>query len=389
MKQSLWTISKVILLCGFLYLGILASGFFGVKYGYTNVAGAVDANNQDFVEAQKKVAVIEKIEQAPALVITTAEEKQTDAEKERENSLAKVKDENLCKILTVENVSPINAKAIADTYEKTGSHVLVAKMILAVKLRLKDNEQFNTAYARCEKTESQLSLDIIKLRFASANNQNIFPWMNSGEWETIKQGVIKDKDSIIRAANAAGVEPRLLVASLIVEQIRLFYSQRELFEKFFEPLKILGNATKISLGVMGIKEKTAIDVENHLKDKNSPYYLGAAYENLLDFKTQNISGERYTRLTNDKDHYYCYLYGALYLKQIISQWQKAGYNIQYRAEIVGTLFNVGFPQSKPNPNPKVGGSAINVGSGKYSFGSLSYEFYYSGELQEEFPFQLN
>ena len=94
------------------------------------------------------------------------------------------------------------------------------------------------------------------------------------------------------------------------------------------------------------------------------------------------------RIANEKDHYYAYLYGALYLAEMMKQWRTAGYEIMYRPEIVGTLFNVGFPQSKPNPNPKVGGSEINVGEGKYSFGSLAYEFYYSGELAEEFPLYI-
>ncbi|MFZ2192983.1 MAG: hypothetical protein WAV31_01955, partial [Candidatus Moraniibacteriota bacterium] len=186
--------------------------------------------------------------------------------------------------------------------------------------------------------------------------------------------------------NAVGIEPRLIVSALIVEQLRLFHSQRELFKKFFEPLKILGNATKISLGVMGVKEATAIETENHLKDASSPYYLGPEYEHLLDLNSGNPTQERFSRLTDDKNHYYAYLYGAIYMKEMMMQWERSGYSIAYRPEIVGTLFNVGFPQSKPNPAPKVGGSKITISDGAYSFGSLSYEFYYSGELIDEFPY---
>ena len=180
----------------------------------------------------------------------------------------------------------------------------------------------------------------------------------------------------------------MIVANMIVEQLRLFNSEREIFKKFFEPLKILCSANKISLGVMGIKEKTAIDIENHLKDPASVFYLGKEAENILDFSTsENIVQERYNRLASEKDHYYSYLYGGLYLKQIIKQWGKEGYDIKYRPEIIGTLFNVGFPQSKPNPDPKVGGSKIKIGEKEYSFGSLVYEFYYSGEILEEFPYE--
>jgi hypothetical protein len=213
--------------------------------------------------------------------------------------------------------------------------------------------------------------------------------MNDEEWASIREAIVKDKSDIEKAATIIGIEPRLIVASTIVEQVRLFHSQRELFKKFFEPLKILGNANKISLGVMGVKEATAIQTENNLKDPTSPYYLGEQFEHLLDFTTDNPTEERFNRLTDFNSHYYSYLYGGIYMKEMMEQWRKAGYDIQYRPEIVGTLFNVGFPQSRPNPNPKVGGSAITVGDAKYSFGSLAYEFYYSGELLDDFPYMIN
>ena len=91
---------------------------------------------------------------------------------------------------------------------------------------------------------------------------------------------------------------------------------------------------------MAIKEKTAIQIENNLKDKNSPYYLGSNFENILDFKTADHSKERYERLTNEHDHFYAYLYGALYIKQVEAQWQASGFDISQRPEIIATLFNI-------------------------------------------------
>ena len=52
-----------------------------------------------------------------------------------------------------------------------------------------------------------------------------------------------------------------------------------------------------------------------------------------------------------------------------------------------TLFNVGFSQSVPKANPVPGGSHITVGDTKYTFGALGFDFYYSGELAETFPYQ--
>jgi hypothetical protein len=300
--------------------------------------------------------------------------------------LAKIKNQNLCKIKAIGDFYPANAQKILATYEKTNCDPLILKMILAVELRFNNNSDFNNKEAKCDGL-SEYSLDNIRSVLGNKSGQNVFPWMNDDEWKSIELALEKDKDTINQVGKLIDLEPRLIVSSLVVEQLRLFHSQRALFKKFFEPLKILGNANKISLGVMGIKEATAVQVENNLKDQNSPFYPGPIYENLLNYNKAPGGDERYQRLTSEEDsHRYSYLYGALYLKEMIANWKKSGYDIQYRPEIVGTLFNVGFPQCKPKPDPKVGGSAINVGDAKYSFGSLVYEFYYSGEMTADFPY---
>ena len=69
------------------------------------------------------------------------------------------------------------------------------------------------------------------------------------------------------------------------------------------------------------------------------------------------------------------------------QWERAGYPIDDRPEIFASLFNLGFNKSKPKSNPEVGGSSFEVGNSIYSFGAVAFEFYYSGELQEVFPFK--
>lgn len=214
---------------------------------------------------------------------------------------------------------------------------------------------------------------------------NIYIWNSDSEWQTLKSAIQKDKAIIYRASAAAGVSPRLIVSNLIVEQLRFYHTDRESFKKFFEPLKILGSQTQFSWGVMGTKEETAIQIENNLKDKNSPYYLGANFEHLLDFTTTDIKQERFVRMTDQHAHYYSYLYAGLYLKQIITQWNKAGYDISNRPDVLTTLYNIGFKGSKPNADPKSGGAEIKIGETSYSFGSLGAEFYNSNELLDEFP----
>lgn len=233
------------------------------------------------------------------------------------------------------------------------------------------------------------------------------------EWQAIKNGILKDREMIYKVSQGTGVDSRLIITPLVAEQLRLMTSEREVFKKYFQPLSILGTQTQFSLGIYGIKEKTAREIEANLKNKESEYYLGSEFENILDYKdstttllvyadtlepvkgkveagryTLNLSGDdaaRIGRLTNSKDHYYSYLYAAIYLKQIMSSWDNAGYPIKDRPEIVSTLYNIGFDNSRPNPDPKVGGAEIDLNGKKYSFGSIAFYFYFSDELIDVFP----
>jgi hypothetical protein len=209
-------------------------------------------------------------------------------------------------------------------------------------------------------------------------------WINTEEWKILKAAIVKDTATINTVAQFAEISPRLIVAPLVVEQLRLFSSQRETFKEIFKPLQILGIQSQFSWGVMGLKQETAIKIEQNLKNPQSIYYLDPSFENSLDFKTQDFDTERFDRIVA-KDHYYSYLYTALYFKQIIAQWQKSGFDIENKPEILATLFNIGFEHSNPNPTPQSGGAEIEVNGQKYSFGELAHAFYYSDELLTEFP----
>ncbi|MEI6649921.1 MAG: hypothetical protein WCL23_00615 [Candidatus Moraniibacteriota bacterium] len=364
---------------------VLVGGFFAIRLHLTDVKGGVDSRSAEYGKAVLGVATDKKAPPVTARADSFSEldRKLADLSRARE-----ARAENVCAIGVVSRYSPVNAKQILSVMTSSGSDVLVAKMLLAAKIRLESaghTDPFHECQGASVKAPDETAL---RASLEAATSANLFPWMNDEEWVAIRSAIVKDKDSIDRAATLAGIEPRLLVSCAIVEQVRLFHSQRELFKKVFEPLKILGNANKISLGVMGVKETTAIDTETHLSDPNSPYYLGPDLAHTLDFpEGVDVAAERYKRLTDESgNHYYSYLYGGLYLRQMLSQWEHAGYDIKYRPEIATTLFNVGFPQSKPNADPKVGGSGIKVGDAEYSFGSLGYEFYYSGELLDAFPF---
>lgn len=210
-------------------------------------------------------------------------------------------------------------------------------------------------------------------------------WNEGAEWENFKTAISKDATVLKRVESETGVPARLIVSVVFVEQMRLYYSDRQLFKELFSPLKILGTQTQFSLGVSGIKPKTGETIEANLRNKDGLYYLGENYEHYLDFKTSNIDEERFTRLTDYKDRYYSYLYTALYLKQFAKGWEKSGFDISDRPEILATLFNIGFDNSRPNANPQSGGAAIEIGNQTWSFGRFAGEFYKSDALSDIYP----
>jgi hypothetical protein len=211
-------------------------------------------------------------------------------------------------------------------------------------------------------------------------------WETLPEWQTLATALSNDQPALIQASNISGVPARMIIAPLVSEQMRFFFDDRASYEKYFAPLKILGDETQFSWGVMGIKEATAVQIENNLKDPTSPYYLGAQYAHLLDFATNtNIQEERFTRLTDPHNHYYNYLYGALYIAEVEHQWKTAGFDISNRPDVIATLYNIGFIRSVPKANPEVGGAPIPIGNQTYAFGQLAGQFYNSNELTSEFP----
>ncbi|MBI3458847.1 hypothetical protein HY061_01125 [Candidatus Azambacteria bacterium] len=213
----------------------------------------------------------------------------------------------------------------------------------------------------------------------------VFPLAHTPEWIVFRQAVSKDKIIIEKISSEAGIPARMLIALLVPEQMRLFHSNRPLFKKIFEPLKLLGNQNQFSWGIFGIKNETAQLIEKHLKDSKSPFYLGPAFEYLLDFQSSDQDQERFQRIINEGDRTYSYLYAALYLAQIKNQWNQAGFPIDDKPEILATLWNLGFEKSNPKANPSSGGSILPINNTKWSFGSFTSAFYYSDELIEIFP----
>jgi hypothetical protein len=364
--QSKWfKIPYNLALYGFAGYGVVLVGvFLALKFRITDDQGLVDDNNRYFQQMHDKYNQNFKVDSA---------------------SLVKYRNEILERINLVNAYYPKNARTILEAWSQSKSEKTALQMLSAVDLKLKDNKSYQRRLRAILSKNQTTNL---------AKSGNVFEWMNFLEWSYFKEAVTKDKKYIDSAAAACGVEPRMIVACLVGEQVRLFNSRRERFKDLVAPLKTLALETNMSFGVTGIKEQTARNIETYLKDPQSPFYCGSKYEHLLDYdSTRNYNNAhndtlslRVKRLVQYKDHYYSYLYAGIFIRQIATQWKKAGYSIDERPEILASIFNLGYRKSIPKKYPAVGGSNFMIRDKEYTFGGVAYDFYYSGELLDEFPY---
>lgn len=344
-------------LYGFAIAGVAIIGAWGVyQLGWTKNEGAIDQNNRYLAQVSQMGSQAKKA-------------KKIDADK-----LA----ENYVKLSVISKLYPRNAELMLQAIENAHGGVDVNQMIAACELYIKDEPQYMQLV---EKQKQALTSAKSK-----EENKHAILWMNTPEWEALKEAIVKDKALIDSAAAVTGVEARMIVSCLIGEQIRLFNSKREMYKKYLGPVKVLSVQSQFSFGVNGIKDFTAEWVERNLKNDTSAFYMGKRYEHILDFHTADHQTERINRLVDYRNHYYSYVYTGCILHQTKKQWERAGFDISNRPEILFTLFNIGFSESHPSANPQCGGSHITVGDHIYTFGAIGFDFYYSGELAKEFPY---
>ena len=357
----------------FALIGIGFVGVYGgVHFHLTNTEGIVDNQTEGFWEQGKAMAAVG--ESFPSSEESTLPQ--------TEDGSTFFNASNYCKLKLLKDPFPDTFRRI---FNVSMSDETLAQNNLDVALL--SLNILNIPFTGCIETPtgSVSKKDFEYLAYGGTDTSDLFIFATSTEWAFFKASVLKDKEVLKRVENETGVKSRVIVAELVAEQMRLFYSNRAWFEKAISPLKVLASMNKYSWGVLGIKEETAVDIERNLKNPKSVFYPGAAYEQLLDFKTLDIKNERFKRITDYSNHYFDYLYAALFTKEVIAQWHTRQVDISNRPEILATLYNIGFAHSKPNPDPQTGGAELRIGGKSYSFGRIAYMFYYSGEMLEEFP----
>ena len=338
-------------------LAILGAWAF-FELGFTNNKGGADKNNRYLSETQDYAA-------------------SSDSVSSQEQALNGYRS-----LAVLRQFYPKNADLIFNAAQYSDRPTAVQEMIFAANMYIQDDDHA----AAYQKMMGDVD-NVLKSNKMQPFEGNVIPWMNDSAWPALKAAVIKDSAVIYEAARLTGVEPRLIVGCLIGEQVRLFNSKREMYKQYLGPMKVLSVQSQFSLGVNGIKDFTAMQVERNLTDTASIYYMGKQYEHILDFQTADHQSERFSRLTNYRNHLYSYIYTGCILHQTMLQWRRSGYDIVNRPDILFTLFNLGFQASKPGPEPKCGGSHITVHDQIYTFGVICNDFYFSGELAEQFPMQ--
>ena len=365
-KRSLWKSWKrlkgrtkfyliVLHLFALVGAGILGAWAF-YELGFTNNKGGMDKNNRYLSEKQQYISAVDSANSQEAAL-------------------------NGYRSLSVlRQFYPKNADLIFNAAQFSDRPTAVQEMIYAANMYMQDDDHA----AAYQKMIADVD-NVLKSNKMKPFEGNVIPWMNDSAWPALKAAILKDTAVIYEAARLTGVEPRLIVGCLVGEQVRLFNSKREMYKRYLGPMKVLSVQSQFSLGVNGIKDFTAMQVERNLTNDTSIYYMGKQYEHILDFQTADHQTERFNRLTNYHNHLYSYIYTGCILHQTMLQWKRSGYDITNRPDILFTLFNLGFQASKPGPDPKCGGSHITVHDAVYTFGVICNDFYYSGELAEHFP----
>lgn len=358
-QRPVWRKVFDVLLVLFALAGAAIIGAWGLyQLGVTNNRGAVDKNYRYLMS----VSEMEELKGA----------KMTQAQIDEQWAL------QYGRLAALARFYPENARLILRAAQFSGDPMVVNRMVAAAQIYMEENDSIDALADR---------IGALLASTPQQQRQNLIPWMAEPAWPALKEAILRDSALINEAGRLTGVEPRMIVGCLIGEQIRLFNSKREMFKKYLGPVKVLSVQSQFSYGVNGIKDFTAEAVEQHLQDPSSEFYMGKAYEHLLDFETNDHATERYNRLVDYRNHLYSYIYTGCILHQTMLQWRRAGYDISDRPDVLFTLFNVGFSQSVPKPNPVPGGSHIEVGDRMYTFGGIGFDFYYSGELADAFPFR--
>ncbi len=152
---------------------------------------------------------------------------------------------------------------------------------------------------------------------------------------------------IEKASKIFDVDSKILTAIIYTERTLNYTWEDDALDNL---LAVAG--LNSSIGFCQVKLKTAYWIEVQLNDTTSTYFPNKKYKGKLSLS--NTPDEIIAKLENDSLNI---MYASAYLRIIISNWNKGGFPIDDRADILGTLYSTGLfkrdgNKRKPNRNPK-------------------------------------
>lgn len=159
--------------------------------------------------------------------------------------------------------------------------------------------------------------------------------------------ILTKKNIIEKASKEFNVDMKTLSAVIYVERTLNYTWEDEALDEYLAQAGL-----NSSIGFCQIKMKTAYWIETQLNDTKSIYFPGQTY-----FGKLQISKNPQAIIDKLKNDSLNIMYAAAYLRIMISRWEKSGYPIENRPEILGTLYSTGLfykngEERTPNSNPK-------------------------------------
>lgn len=142
----------------------------------------------------------------------------------------------------------------------------------------------------------------------------------------------EQRANIEYAAKSFDINSDYLRAIIYVERTNNYNWQDEYFDDY-----LAKKGQNSSIGFCQVKMKTAYWIEYQLKDSLSEFYPGKDYRDI--FQISQSPPEIIDKLNDDKTNL---LYAAAYLRIIQSYWEKAGFSIDDRVDIIATIFSYGI-----------------------------------------------
>jgi len=247
------------------------------------------------------------------------------------------------------------------------------------------NKQLKNTLEKIKKSDRDWIIQILNqiekeyndiLNTSNTNNiRNNFEFTNIEAFEYVRNQLVIDAknryaDTITSASKKFNIDEDIIRAVIFTEQLRWFTTYRWIFKSLVASNKYLMIMSQFSYGLWGIKEKSAIEIENRYKISNENLY-----NEIFKYpEEKNIYSQRISRLTSVNDYYYQIMYVAwciaMYRDQRIQQW----YDIWDKIWIMTTLYNIGY--KKPNNKPEVWWANIKINWQSLSFWKISTSIFY-------------